>query len=433
MKYYLLILIFAIAPYSLFSQNNSWDAIGNPYQYKDNLQGTGIEKIYLFSTTTGAAITFTTTASVVRFYKYTNETSEMQPIPAADITSTSSGNKTTYTINNLEDSRGYFADIDGGISSIVWIVDYSKHHPQFNSVRIDDNDETCEYLKLILDKSDDLFFYANNGSRHRIVRRYDIEYNTLEWNEEKKTFDSKIEKSEGLDIGTDSPPLNAPLKNTTFKVTGDQFAKHFGLNFQSVTEEYKAKAVQAYIDAEQINGDEPGEISAEKELSAPAGIRFYGYANEPVAHFFTWKIYKKDDLENPIVRYTDRDMNYEFKEAGDYIIQLEVESQGSGCPPKEVIETLTVTDFMWDAPNFLLLDGNHQFRISYNSVLNFKCTIFNRWGNKVYEWRDPSQGWDGRHNGKYVSTGAYYYIMTAESGDGKKQQKSGSITVIKPK
>lgn len=43
----------------------------------------------------------------------------------------------------------------------------------------------------------------------------------------------------------------------------------------------------------------------------------------------------------------------------------------------------------------------------------FNCKIYNRWGNKVYEWENASAGWDGTviQNGKPASADVYYYIL----------------------
>ncbi|MCK5822059.1 MAG: gliding motility-associated C-terminal domain-containing protein [Bacteroidales bacterium] len=48
----------------------------------------------------------------------------------------------------------------------------------------------------------------------------------------------------------------------------------------------------------------------------------------------------------------------------------------------------------------------------YNLVDRIELKIFSRWGNTVFETRDPDINWDGKHfqTGKLVSSGVYYYI-----------------------
>ena len=54
--------------------------------------------------------------------------------------------------------------------------------------------------------------------------------------------------------------------------------------------------------------------------------------------------------------------------------------------------------------------------------------IFNRWGQLVYEGRE---GWDGKHNGRDVSPGTYYYILEIVDHNNQTTTLKGSITVIR--
>ena len=54
------------------------------------------------------------------------------------------------------------------------------------------------------------------------------------------------------------------------------------------------------------------------------------------------------------------------------------------------------------------------------------CTIYNRWGNKVFEFESGSLGWDGRApNGNVVEEGVYHYVIQEEG----QKSISGYITV----
>ena len=46
--------------------------------------------------------------------------------------------------------------------------------------------------------------------------------------------------------------------------------------------------------------------------------------------------------------------------------------------------------------------------------------IYNRWGQKLYQWTDPYSGWDGRYNGKDVKEGVYFVWVEAQGADGQK-------------
>lgn len=43
---------------------------------------------------------------------------------------------------------------------------------------------------------------------------------------------------------------------------------------------------------------------------------------------------------------------------------------------------------------------------------NYRVTVFNRWGTKIFETNDISSGWDGKLKGQEQPTGVYVYIIT---------------------
>lgn len=56
---------------------------------------------------------------------------------------------------------------------------------------------------------------------------------------------------------------------------------------------------------------------------------------------------------------------------------------------------------------------------SYKSIIEFRAMIFNRWGQKIYEWDDiTSNGWDGTFNGKDAKQGVYFLYVKAKGADG---------------
>ena len=76
-------------------------------------------------------------------------------------------------------------------------------------------------------------------------------------------------------------------------------------------------------------------------------------------------------------------------------------------------------------------DGvNDEWKVSYSSIVDFECHIFNRHGQKMTSFSDPAQGWDGKYKGKLVPAGVYYYVITARGADGKKYNLSGDINIV---
>jgi gliding motility-associated-like protein len=60
-------------------------------------------------------------------------------------------------------------------------------------------------------------------------------------------------------------------------------------------------------------------------------------------------------------------------------------------------------------------------------VKGLDLTIFNRWGQLLFEGEN---GWDGKYNGKLVSSGTYFYIIRIKDMDNSIREIHGSVTVV---
>ena len=86
-------------------------------------------------------------------------------------------------------------------------------------------------------------------------------------------------------------------------------------------------------------------------------------------------------------------------------------------------------------PNF---DGyiDTFYPFPYTSVEKVEMTIFNRWGNIVYETQDPDINWDGRDykNNSECPEGTYFYVCLVYeiTLQGIRQRElRGSITLLR--
>lgn len=64
-------------------------------------------------------------------------------------------------------------------------------------------------------------------------------------------------------------------------------------------------------------------------------------------------------------------------------------------------------------------------------VISYEFSIYNRWGEKIFETRDPSMGWDGTFMGKEVPSGVYAYRVNMIYFTGKKQVWHGEVTLLR--
>lgn len=56
---------------------------------------------------------------------------------------------------------------------------------------------------------------------------------------------------------------------------------------------------------------------------------------------------------------------------------------------------------------------------NYQNIVEFHAYIFNRWGQKLYEWTDLEGGWDGTYRGNDVKQGTYFVLVKAKGADGQ--------------
>ncbi len=92
-------------------------------------------------------------------------------------------------------------------------------------------------------------------------------------------------------------------------------------------------------------------------------------------------------------------------------------------------------------PNVFSPDGdglNDYFTVYSNSAVSMvqSLTIFNRWGDKVYEaeefpTNDTNIGWDGKYRGKLENNNVYTYYAVLQDTSGNEIEKVGTVQILK--
>ena len=62
---------------------------------------------------------------------------------------------------------------------------------------------------------------------------------------------------------------------------------------------------------------------------------------------------------------------------------------------------------------------------------NFLFTIYDRWGEKVFETTNPQEGWDGTCRNKPMNSAVFAYVVSTTFMDGSETSLSGTITLVK--
>ena len=79
------------------------------------------------------------------------------------------------------------------------------------------------------------------------------------------------------------------------------------------------------------------------------------------------------------------------------------------------------------SPNGDGINDIYRAKNSYQSIVEFDAYIFNRWGQKIYEWHDPAGGWDG----KDVKQGVYFVLVKAKGADGRKYNIKKDVNLLR--
>jgi hypothetical protein len=75
---------------------------------------------------------------------------------------------------------------------------------------------------------------------------------------------------------------------------------------------------------------------------------------------------------------------------------------------------------------------NDIFRVRAVSMRDFRGTIFGRDGQKIYEWADPAEGWDGTAgNNRPVSPGVYFYDIKGTGWDERRYEFHGPLYLFR--
>jgi gliding motility-associated-like protein len=110
-------------------------------------------------------------------------------------------------------------------------------------------------------------------------------------------------------------------------------------------------------------------------------------------------------------------------------------TSGSCFASDEVMVTVEDCGFEFEMPNVFSPDGNliNDFcvPVKANNVAIQKFTVFNRWGNIVYESSNQAIIWDGKSSGIEVSEGVYFYVVKFVSLDLVQHEAQGFIHLIR--
>lgn len=187
-----------------------------------------------------------------------------------------------------------------------------------------------------------------------------------------------------------------------------------------------------------VDGDEHEETSAINDAQAPLTVEFRANPDnlDPAmgTPIYQWRFTRGADTEPFLTRY-EENTRYEFREAGLTTATLYV-AFGSDDPEPMGAIRITVANSLLEMPNAFSPNGDgindiYKAKSNHKSIIEFHAYIFNRSGQKLYDWTDIDSGWDGTHAGGQVPDGVYYVLVKAKGADGRKYNIKKDVNILR--
>lgn len=194
-----------------------------------------------------------------------------------------------------------------------------------------------------------------------------------------------------------------------------------------------------------LQGEDGEEEVTSFSGSAPLEVLFRANPknNEGWSEYYEWRFTTENNAEPFLIRY-DENTEYTFKQAGSTkIVCYAIFTNGGDTVSftKEYWDetepiTISISESRLDMPNAFSPNGDgindiYKAKEGYQSLVEFHAAIYNRWGQKLYEWTDPADGWDGKFNGKDVAQGVYFCRVEAKGADGIKYHFKRDVNLLR--
>ncbi|MBP6334605.1 MAG: gliding motility-associated C-terminal domain-containing protein [Bacteroidia bacterium] len=113
---------------------------------------------------------------------------------------------------------------------------------------------------------------------------------------------------------------------------------------------------------------------------------------------------------------------------------VSITDSSTGCTATRQVTITILHDNKYFIPNTFSPNGdgrNDYLYLRGNNLYGVRFTIYDRWGEKVFETTDPTIGWDGRYKGKELDPAVFTYVVTVNYDDKKTLTETGNITLVR--
>jgi gliding motility-associated-like protein len=106
----------------------------------------------------------------------------------------------------------------------------------------------------------------------------------------------------------------------------------------------------------------------------------------------------------------------------------------NGCVNSDTLTLEVQHNDVLYVPNVFSPNNDGENDVMYVRGTGFRSiyfTIYDRWGELVFETDDQSVGWDGTFRGKELDPAVFVYYVKAVFWDSKEIKQHGSITLVR--
>ncbi len=106
----------------------------------------------------------------------------------------------------------------------------------------------------------------------------------------------------------------------------------------------------------------------------------------------------------------------------------------TGCQATRQVTVNILHNNKFFVPNTFSPNGdgrNDYLFLRGNNLYGIRFTIYDRWGEKVFETTDATIGWDGRYKGKELDPAVFIYVITVNYDDKKTTTETGNVTLVR--
>lgn len=142
------------------------------------------------------------------------------------------------------------------------------------------------------------------------------------------------------------------------------------------------------------------------------------------------------------------DTTVTYKDEGEYTVEVVGFDSVSSCIGRDELTVFVTNEPRANLPNVFTPNGDGKNDVfkprldvpcpesmeeedekvsCWSGIESFTGTIYNRWGNKVYEWDSWNDAWDGGN----ASEGTYFYVISAIGENGDKVEHKGKVTLLR--